>query len=152
MNAPKNQPDGVKAWELLLRTQAAVVAALSAEVEEATGLPLSWYDVLLELNGAPGRRLRMSDLGERVVLSRSRVSRIVDEMTASGLLERHADPLDGRATLAGMTEAGRSALRRAAPVYLDGIRRHFSSHLTGREIGTMAAALGRILRAVPPAP
>lgn len=133
------------AWEALLRIHAALVPAIAAEVEAATGLPLSWYDVLLELSGAPDRRLRMQELGERVVLSRSRVSRIVDEMMAAGLVTKRPDPDDGRATLAVLTAAGRRAQRRAAPVYLAAIERRFGAHLP--DAATVAGALLQVLAA-----
>lgn len=135
---------GTGAWELLLRVHATLVHDLGREVEATTGLPLSWYDVLLELNRARGR-LRMTELSERVVLSRSRVSRLVDHMAVEGLVDKVADPEDGRATFATVTAKGRAALRRAAPVYLEGIDRLFSSRLTAREIDGIAAAFGKIL-------
>lgn len=144
MHARESDP-GVVVWEAMLRVHAAVLAVLSAEVEEVTGLALSSYDVLLELNRAPDRELRMTELGERVVLSRSRVSRVVDSMESQGLVVRRPDPADGRATLVTATPAGRSALRRAAPTYLQGIRRHFSAYLTRDESNAMREALNRIL-------
>lgn len=125
--------DGVEVWETLLRTHAALIDLLEEELIQATGLSLSRYDVLLELNRASDRRLRMSDLGERVVLSRSRVSRLVDSMVLEGLVRKRSDPDDGRATLTEMTSEGRSAFRRAAPVYVDGIRRHFSDRIGADE-------------------
>lgn len=70
-------------------------------------MSLSWYDVLLELNAAPGRQLRMQDLAARAVVSRPRVSRIVAELESAGYLERCADPTDRRASLATITPAGR---------------------------------------------
>ena len=140
----KNDP-GVDAWEALLRVHAALVPVLGGEVEDATGLPLSWYDVLLELNSASRRRLRMQDLGERVVLSRTRVSRIVDDMIGQGLVTREPDPTDGRASLAIITADGRRALRRAAPVYLSGIQRHFTTHLESEELKTIQSGFHHIL-------
>src|SRR4051794_1178163 len=116
--------EGVRAWSLLLRTHAALVPVIGREVERGAQLPLSWYDLLLELNAAPERRLRMQELGARVVLSRSRISRLVDDMAAEGLVRRDPDPQDRRSSFAVLTDDGRSALRRAAPVYLDAIRRH----------------------------
>ncbi len=134
---------GVEAWAALLRAHAALVPVIAREVEEASGLPLAWYDVLLELDAAPGRRLRMQELAGRVVLSRSRVSRVVDEMVEAGLVVKEPDPADGRATLAAPTPAGRRARRRAAPTYLAAIGRHFSAHLSDREAQAIAAGLGR---------
>jgi len=139
------ETEGTVAWGLLLRTHAALVPELGRLVEDATGLPLTWYDVLLELNRAPERRLRMTELGERVVLSRSQVSRLVDDMIEGDLVGKQPDPTDGRATLAFLTPKGRGALRRAAPFYLEGIERLFSSRLTGREIKDMTSALTRVL-------
>lgn len=132
---------------MLLRTHAALVPTLSRQVEEASGVSLSWYDVLLELSRAPDHRLRMTELGERVVLSRTRVSRIVDEMVRIGLVIKQADPDDGRASHTLLTPKGRAALRRAAPHYLRGIKRHFGSHLTPDELEAITRGLGRVLEA-----
>lgn len=137
----------LQAWESFLRVHAAIVALLDEEVEQATGLPLREYDVLLELNRADRGRLRMSALGQRVVLSRSRVSRLVDSMARDGLVEKHPDPFDGRAVLAAMTRKGRTVFRRAAPIYLDGIRRHFSHHLTKSEMELLLKLFERLLDA-----
>lgn len=138
---------GVAAWAALLRTQAAVVRLLERRVQQTTGLPLSWYDVLLELNAAEGRRLRMQQLAERVVLSRTRVSRLVDEMVVAGMVAKGSDPVDGRATLAAITARGRQALREAAPVYLAGIREHFSRHLDHDQLRAVTAGLEQVLAA-----
>jgi DNA-binding MarR family transcriptional regulator len=139
--------DGVAAWAALIRTHAAVVRRLESDMERTQGMPLTWYDVLLELNAADGRRLRMQELGERAVLSRSRVSRIVDELARAGLVTREPDPADRRGSWAVLTDAGRARLRRAAPGYLDGIARHFADHLTPGERAAIAAGLERVLAA-----
>ena len=138
---------GVATWGSLLRVHAALVPILDREVQRATGLPLAWYDVLLELNTASDRRLRMGDLGDRVVLSRTRVSRIVDELVANGLVSRDGNPADRRSALAVITVEGRRRLRAAAPVYLAGIARHFTGPLTKAELAAMRAALEKVLRA-----
>lgn len=135
---------GVEAWEAFLRAHAAVVEVVAADVEAETGLPLSWYDVLLELRRAGRSGLRMSALGERVVLSRSRVSRIVDSMSQAGLVEKVADPEDGRATLARMTREGAGALRRTAPIYLESIDRHFNSRYDSSEVQEIRDLLSRL--------
>ena len=132
------------AWRGLLLAHAAALRAIEADLKTSGVIPLPWYDVLLELNAAPGRKLRMSDLGDRVVLSRTRVSRIVDELVAAGLVVRHPDPDDRRAAFAVLTTAGRDALRRAAPRYLEGIDRHFTSLLNEKERMTIATALNKV--------
>ncbi|HZP29692.1 MAG TPA: MarR family transcriptional regulator [Acidimicrobiia bacterium] len=141
------EPAGVEVWRAFLRTHAAVLRRLERDLERAQNLPLAWYDVLLELNSAPGRRLRMQELSGRVVLSRSRVSRLVDDLVRAGLVRREPDPSDGRAAFAVITNAGRDALRRAAPVYLHGIEEQFLAHLTEDELRTIDAGLTRVLAA-----
>ena len=138
--------DRVSAWAALLRVHAAVVPKLERELVP-TGLPLSWYDALLELNDAPGRKLRMTELGQRVVLSRERVSRVVGELERAGLVRREPNSDDGRSSFAAITPEGRARLRAAAPTYLAGIERHYSSHLTDSEIRVLTRALGRVLAA-----
>lgn len=136
--------DPVAAWRALLLAQAAVLRAIEDELDRAGQIPLSWYDVLLELNAAPGRRLRMAELASRVVLSRTRVSRLVDELVERDMVERQPDPDDRRACLAAITPAGRNALRKAAPIYLAGIERHFTSHLHVAEPALITTALQRV--------
>ena len=138
---------GLATWAMFLRTHAAVISRLERELDDARRLPLAWYDVLLELNAAPNRQLRMQELGSRVVLSRSRVSRIVDELTLAGLTRREPDPHDRRGSYAVLTDAGRAALRSAAPIYLRGITEHFTGHLGRDELRIMHDALARVLAA-----
>ncbi|HEV3402574.1 MAG TPA: helix-turn-helix domain-containing protein [Acidimicrobiales bacterium] len=142
--------DEVGAWRALLLTQNAVLRAIEADLQREGMVPLTWYDVLLELNAVEGRRLRMQELAARTVLSRTRVSRLVDEMAAAGLVRREPDPDDGRAAFAVLTPAGRRALRRAAPCYLAGIRRYFTDHLDEGEVGLVASALGKVVEAHDP--
>jgi DNA-binding MarR family transcriptional regulator len=141
-----DEVDRVAAWAALLRTHAGVVPKLERRVAEH-GLPLPWYDVLLVLSSAPGRRLRMSELGARAVLSRERISRVVTELERAGLVAREANPDDGRSWFAAITPAGRSRLRAAAPVYLAGIEEHFGRHLSDAEVRTVTRALGRVVAA-----
>ena len=114
----------------MLIAQSAAQRAIEADLAAAGAVSLSWYDVLLELRAAPEMRLRMQELAERVVLSRTRVSRLVAELEVGGLVRRERDPEDGRAWFAVITETGRRARREAAPIYLAAIERHFTSHLT----------------------
>jgi DNA-binding MarR family transcriptional regulator len=139
--------DNPSAWAALLRVHAVVVPLLDKELQERCGLPLTWYDVLLELNAAPERRLTMGELGSRAVVTRTRVSRIVAELERSALVERSGNPDDGRSAIAQITAAGRARLKKAAPVYLAGIERHFSSHLGSGQADSVATALKRVLDA-----
>ena len=104
------------AWASILRVQALVLPRLERVVLAETGTSLSWYDVLLELNSAGGR-LTMGQLGDRVVLSRSRVSRVVDELVEADLVTREPNPLDRRSAFAVLTTAGRKRFLAVAKVY-----------------------------------
>ena len=139
--------EGVSAWAGVLKVHAAVVPELDRRLQQAHGIPLTWYDALLELNAAPGRRLTMSELGQRAVVSRTRVSRVVDELVKAGHVERAANPDDGRSAYAVLTPQGRDLLRAAAPTYLAGIEELFGRHLAG-EASTVAGALTRVLESL----
>ena len=134
------------AWGALLQVHAAVVPVLDRRLQDEVGLPLSWYDVLLELAAAPERRLRMTDLSHRVVLSRTRVSRLVDELRRSGLVDRQGNPADARSAYAVLTPAGLARYREAAPVYLAGIEEEFAGYLRNDELESLATALQKVLR------
>lgn len=133
-----------RAWAALLQAHANLVPRLDRDLQQATGLPLSWYDVLLELAAAPDRRLTMSELGERAVLSRTRVSRIVTELEAAGLAHREGNPDDGRSAFAVMTAEGLARYRTAVPRYLEAIEAHFAAGLTDAELDSIATTLGRV--------
>jgi DNA-binding MarR family transcriptional regulator len=136
--------DRVAGWRALLLAHSGAVRAIESDLVRARTIPLSWYDVLLELNAAPGRRLRMQDLAARVLLSRTRVSRLVDEIVRAGLVERLPDPDDGRATFAAITTKGREELRKTAPRYLASIEEHFTSLFTAQEQSQLTTLLQRV--------
>ena len=141
--------DPVSAWANLLRTHAALLPTMERALAP-TGLPLTWYDILLVLNNAPGRRLRMTELGQQAVVSRERVSRVVTELERAGLVERHANPDDKRSFFTVITSEGRKRLRASAPVYLRAVREHFLSRLSDEETRVIATALGRVVAAEEP--
>jgi len=143
--AAKGDDDGIAAWSAFLRAHAGLVPVIDAELRRTTGLPLTWYDVLLELNAAPGRQLRMQDLGERAVISRTRVSRVVDELVTAGYVCREPNPDDRRSSFATLTDHGRRVFRRAAPRYLDAVRRHFAARIPPEQLRVVRAALDAVL-------
>jgi DNA-binding MarR family transcriptional regulator len=132
------------AWGALLRVHAELVPTLDKLLRTRTALPLAWYDVLLELYGAAEQRLTMSDLADRVVLSRTRVSRVVDELVTAGLVARQAHPDDARSAYAVLTGKGRQRFRQAAPTYLGGIEHHFAAALSDSELRSLAGMLGKV--------
>ncbi|QAY72552.1 MarR family transcriptional regulator [Agromyces protaetiae] len=132
-----------RTWAAILRLNALVLPRLDRAVLHATGLPLTWYDVLLELHDAGGR-LTMSELGARVVLSRTRVSRLVDELVGAGLVAKAANPDDGRSSFAAITPEGSKRFREAARVYLPAIEAELA-RIDDAELSIVADGLERIL-------
>jgi DNA-binding MarR family transcriptional regulator len=148
-DAEGSGPDpAVEAWRGLLVAHSRLVPAVEADLRAAGQVPLPWYDVLLELSAAPDLRLRMSELGQRTVLSRTRVSRVVDELAVAGLAERQPDPADGRSSFAVLTPQGKAALHRAWPVYRQAIHRHLGARLTPQQCRELAALLGHVIAEV----
>src|SRR5688572_21706751 len=122
------RPDPVRiaTWRLFLQTHTRIVERLEAELDAAHRLPLSWYDVLVQLSEAPDRCLRIQELGRALALSGSGLSRRVTRMEEAGLVERHPCPDDRRGVLVALTRRGEEALRAAAPVHLRGVERYFT--------------------------
>src|SRR6516164_5116707 len=139
----------VEAWAALLQVHAALVPRLDRTLQQAAGLPLSWYDVLLELAAVPGRRLTMNELAQRMMLSRTRVSRIVDELVAAGLVCREDNPDDGRSAFAVLTADDLARYRAAAPHYIASIEREFAEGLTDGELASVGTALRKVLAGQP---
>jgi DNA-binding MarR family transcriptional regulator len=118
-------PASLAAWRTFLRAHAQVVRALERELEAATGMALTDYDVLAQLSLAPDRRLRMSELADALLLSRSGATRLVDRLVSDGLVERVSCEDDRRGQWASLTDAGRERLRAATPAHLRGVAAHF---------------------------
>jgi DNA-binding MarR family transcriptional regulator len=137
-------PTELAAWRGMLRVHAALVRELDAELEHAHGLPLTHYDVLIYLRSAPGRRLRMAELADSVLLSRSGVTRLVDRLERDGLLVRHTCSSDGRGCFAVLTDKGEELLARARPTHLAGVHRRFLAHFSEEELEAMAEGWNRV--------
>jgi DNA-binding MarR family transcriptional regulator len=135
------------AWRNFLKVHATVIDRIDHGLVAAERLPLSSYDVLIELYETSERRLRMHELAERVVLSRSGLTRLVDRLEAEGLLIRDRCGTDRRGAYAVITEQGIAALRRTWPIYAGGIAEYFAQWLTLEEAAVLEAAFGRILQA-----
>ena len=133
-----------EAWGSLLQVHALLVPEFDRRIRDATGLPLAWYDVLLELASADDGRLTMGQLGQRVVLSRSRVSRVVDDLTRGGLVRREVHPGDARSAYTVITESGLTRFREAAPIYVSAIAEGFAD-LTVPELQAVRTSMQRVL-------
>jgi DNA-binding MarR family transcriptional regulator len=132
------------AWRGFLRVHASLVRDLDRELEEAHGLPLTHYEVLLYLANAPDNRLRMSDLASSVLLSQSGVTRLVDRLERAGHVARMPCPEDRRVLWARLTDAGRARLEEARPTHLAGIRARFLAHFDDAELEELAAGWERV--------
>jgi DNA-binding MarR family transcriptional regulator len=121
------------AWRGMLRVHAELTRALDAELTGAHGLPLSSYEVLLRLAGEPAGRMRMAELADAALLSRSGLSRLVDRLEKDGLVQRTRCDDDARGWFAEITSAGRRVLEEAQQTHLDGVRRLFLDRLAGDE-------------------
>lgn len=135
------------AWRTFITAYAAVIERIERELASEDRLPLGHYDVLLALSEAPGRRLRMSELAQAVVLSRSGLTRLVDRLERAGLLRRERCDDDRRGCFAVLTGEGLKVLRRSWPVYARGIDEHFGRHLGDEEVRVLGESLGRVLEA-----
>jgi len=118
-----------RAWGGFLTTHARLVRKLDEELREAHGMPLGTFDVLIQLSRAPNQRLRMRDLADAIVLSRSGLTRLVDRLVRDGLVERERCGEDARGAWAVLTPAGRKALKQATPTHIEGVRRLFLADL-----------------------
>lgn len=133
------------AWRAFLRAHSQISRVLEAELVAEHELPLASYDVLLQLAESDGRRLRMTELADRVLLSRSGLTRLVDRLERDGLVTREACPNDARGTHAVLTDAGLGRLRAAAPTHLRGVSERVTSRLTEAELSQLQHLMTKLL-------
>ena len=129
----------------MLRAHASLTARLDDQLRAEHGLALSSYEVLLYLADADGGRMRMSDLADSVLLSRSGLTRLVDRLERSGLLRREHCPDDARGLFAVITPEGRALFDRARHTHLEGVRELFLSRFSGAELRTLGDLWERLL-------
>jgi DNA-binding MarR family transcriptional regulator len=133
------------AWRGMLKVHSALVKALDADLEARHGLPLSSYEVLIYLRVAPDKRLRMAELADRTLLSRSGMTRLVDRLERDGLLRRDTCSSDARGCFAVLTEKGEEALAGARTTHLAGVRERFVRHLDPEELEVLARAFNKVI-------
>ncbi len=141
------EPDELAAWRAFLRAHAKISRALEAELIAGQRISLAAYDVLLQLVEAPGYRLRMTELAEAVLLSRSGVTRVVDRLERDGLVTRSRVHGDGRGVVAVLTEQGYERLRGATSTHLSGVKEHFVDVLAGAELGAFGDSCRKLAEA-----
>ena len=132
-------------WVVFLRAHAAVSRALEAELEAEQSMSLADYEALIQLAHADGRRLRMSELADRMILTRSGISRLVDRLEAGRYVERVACSTDARGAYAMLTEAGYARLQAASPTHMRGVDEHFLSAIPSEDRAAFVRVLSDIL-------
>jgi len=136
-------PERLRCWRLFFESGLALQSVLDAELEHQAGLPLRWYDVLVQLEDSP-QGIPMSELAGRILHSKSGFTRLVDRMEAAGLVRRVRPDHDRRSILIVLTDQGTATMQHARRYHRDGIERHFSQHLTDNEIKTLTRALEKV--------
>jgi DNA-binding MarR family transcriptional regulator len=134
----------LQAWARLMRAQATTKRELVAALQEQHDLSMSGYEALYVLSRAEGRRLKRVDLAERLVLTPSGVTRLLEGLEAAGLVEKVACETDLRVSYAQLTDAGFEKLEQASCGHTGSIRSLFEEHLDEDEIATLAELLGKL--------
>src|SRR5213080_5609826 len=135
---------GLQAWHSLLRAHATLMRRLDTDLKGETGLALADFDVLAQLGEAHGE-LRMTELADRALISRSGMSRRVARLVDQGLVRRDKAGTDGRGVGVALTEAGIARLAETAPVHVGGISKLFVARLDDRELALLARALNKVI-------
>ena len=130
---------------LIVRTHRRLTDTLGRELEESTGIPLVFFDVLIHVAAAPDGFLTMSRLSTDVSLTTGGVTRLVDRMVDAGLVAREHCPSDRRSIHVVLTPEGQAVLGRAVAAHIEGIDRHLMAHLDNDERAALSAALMKIL-------
>ncbi len=135
---------GLAAWRSLLRAHATLLRRLDTDLEQATGLALADYDVLAQLAEAHGE-LRMTELADRALISRSGMSRRVARLVDEGLVRRDRAGTDARGVVVALTDAGIARLGETAPVHARGISKLFVAQLDDQELALLERALNKVI-------
>ena len=133
----------LRAWRLFFESALALLDVLDTELERDAGIPMRWYDVLVQLEESP-EGIPMNALADRILYSKSGFTRVVDRMEEAGLVVRVRPQHDRRSILVVLTEDGSEMMERARRYHRDGIERHFSQHLSEQEIKALTRALEKI--------
>ena len=134
---------GLAAWQALLRAHATLLRQLEGDLEKETGLALADFDVLAQLALAGGE-LRMTELADRALISRSGMTRRVARLVEDGLVRRSGAGADARGVVVRLTDAGVKRLRETAPVHIRGISQLFVARLDDRELAVLRKALEKV--------
>lgn len=135
---------GLGAWDSFLRAHATLMRRLDTDLERDTGLPLADFDVLAQLAAGHGE-LRMTELADRALISRSGMSRRVSRLVDEGLVRRAKADTDGRGIVVAISDRGIARLAETAPVHLRGVSKLFVEQLDDQELGLLERALNKVI-------
>ena len=135
---------GVDAWQAFIRVHAGLMRLLDTDLREKTGFGLNDFDVIASIAGAGGR-LRMSELADRAMVSRSGLTRRVARLVDEGLVKRDETDDDGRGVVVSLTKAGVARLKQVTPVHLREVKRLFVDRLSNRELIVLEQALRKLV-------
>jgi DNA-binding MarR family transcriptional regulator len=133
----------LRAWRLYFESALALVDVLDGELERDAGIPMRWYDALVHLEETP-EGLRMNELAERILYSKSGFTRVVDRLEEAGFVRRVRPANDRRSILVVLTDEGRETMERARRYHRHGIEQHFSRHLAETDIKALSRALEKV--------
>src|SRR5881398_2954230 len=136
-------PERLRCWRLFFESALALTDLLDAELEDAVGIPMRWYDVLVHLEESP-EGIPMNELAERILYSKSGFTRVVDRMEEAGLVRRVRPESDRRSILVVLTDQGRETMEQARRHHRHAIEHHFSHHLSDNDIKALTRALEKL--------
>lgn len=136
-------PERLHAWRLYFESALALNDVLEAELQRDAGLPMHWYDILVHLEDEP-EGLRMNELADQILYSKSTLTRVVDRMEAAGLVRRVRPENDRRSILVVLTDEGRDVMERARHHHRRGIEEHFARHLSDKDVKALIRALQKV--------
>src|SRR5690348_2652947 len=142
-------PERLTSWRLYFESALALMSVLDAELERDAGIPMRSYDVLVHLEDARDG-VRMNELAERILYSKSGFTRVVDRLEAEGLVRRVRPENDRRSILVVLTEQGRELLERARASHRRSIEQHFARHLSDADVKALTRALEKLSAHVRP--
>jgi DNA-binding MarR family transcriptional regulator len=129
--------DEQKTWRAFIEATQLLLDQLDRELQRDGGMPHAYYEILVRLSEQPDRAMRMSELAERSLSSRSRLSHAVARLEESGWVRRESCPTDKRGSIAVLTDDGFAALAAAAPGHVEGVRTHLLDRLTRTQVGQL---------------
>src|SRR5918994_5590306 len=142
--------DEQRAWRAWLYSTQLLTERLNAELQHDTGIPHAYYEILVQLSETPDRRMRMSELADRCLSSRSRLSHAVSRLEERGWIRRQVCEEDGRGQLAVLTDDGFAALEAAAPIHVESVRQHLFDQLTPEQVESVRDVGETLLRHLDP--